>query len=80
MIQVRRGDRDRLIFHTGCEGPRNSRINDALLKAEQQPLIRRGSHSPAARLDDLPAGIDGNRHAILSEIVGDGITGRNSPD
>ena len=34
-IQVSWGDRDRLIFYTGCEGARNSRIRDALLKAEQ---------------------------------------------
>lgn len=40
-IQVSWGDRDRLIFYTGCEGPQNSRIHDALLQAEQLLPVRR---------------------------------------
>ncbi|ATY31127.1 hypothetical protein CVN68_03280 [Sphingomonas psychrotolerans] len=39
-IQVSWGDLDRLIFYTGCEGPGNLRIHDALLKAEQLLPVR----------------------------------------
>lgn len=34
-IHVTWDDRDRLSFYTGCEGPQNAQIRDALMKAER---------------------------------------------
>jgi hypothetical protein len=34
-IHVSWGDQDRLMFYSGCQGPKNARIRDALLKTEQ---------------------------------------------